>query len=67
VSIVLSDVHRAFGKSQVLRGLDLRVQDGETLGVIGFSGAGKSVILKHIVGLMRSDSSEVVVDGQNLN
>ena len=67
MSIVLSDVHRAFGKNRVLRGLDLEVQDGETLSVIGFSGAGKSVILKHMVGLIRPDSGEVVVDGQNLS
>jgi phospholipid/cholesterol/gamma-HCH transport system ATP-binding protein len=66
VSIVLSDVHRAFGQNQVLRGLDLKVLDGETLSVIGFSGAGKSVVLKHIVGLIRPDSGEVVVDGQNV-
>ena len=67
MSIVLSGVHRAFGKNRVLRGLDLAVQDGETLSVIGFSGAGKSVILKHIVGLMRPESGEVLVDGQNLS
>ena len=64
---MLNDVHRAFGKNRVLRGLDLAVQDGETLSVIGFSGAGKSVILKHIVGLMRPESGEVLVDGQNLS
>jgi phospholipid/cholesterol/gamma-HCH transport system ATP-binding protein len=66
VSIVLRDVHRAFGQNQVLRGVDLKVLDGETLSVIGFSGAGKSVVLKHIVGLLRPDSGEVVVDGQNV-
>ena len=67
MSIVLSDVHRAFGKNRVLRGLDFEVQDGETLSVIGFSGAGKSVILKHMVDLIGPDSGEVVVDGQNLS
>jgi phospholipid/cholesterol/gamma-HCH transport system ATP-binding protein len=46
--------------------LDLEVLDGETTSVIGFSGAGKSVVLKHIVGLIRPDSGEVVVDGQNV-
>ena len=66
MSIELRDVHRAFGRNQVLRGLDLEVLDGETLSVIGFSGAGKSVVLKHIVGLIRPDSGDVVVDGQNL-
>ena len=67
MSIVLRDVHRAFGRNQVLRGLDLEVLDGETLSVIGFSGAGKSVVLKHMVGLIRPDSGDVVVDAQNVN
>ncbi len=67
MSIVLRNVHRAFGQNQVLRGLDLEVLDGETLSIIGFSGAGKSVLLKHMVGLIRPDSGDVVVDGQNVN
>ena len=67
MSIVLRDVHRAFGQNQVLRGLDLEVLDGETTSVIGFSGAGKSVVLKHMVGLIEPDSGDVVVDGQNLS
>ena len=41
--------------------------DGETLSIIGFSGAGKSVVLKHMVGLIRPDSGDVVVDGQNVS
>ena len=67
MSIELRDVRRAFGRNQVLRGLDLEVRDGETLSIIGFSGAGKSVILKHIVGLLWPDSGEVLVDGQNIS
>ena len=67
MSIVLRDVHRAFGRNQVLRGVDLEVLDGETLSVIGFSGAGKSVILKHMVGLIQPDSGDVVVDAQNVS
>ena len=67
MSILLRDVHRAFGRNQVLRGLDLEVLDGETLSIIGFSGAGKSVVLKHMVGLIRPDSGDVVVDGQNVS
>ena len=67
MSIVLRDVHRAFGRNQVLRGLDLEVLDGETLSIIGFSGAGKSVVLKHMVGLLQPDSGDVVVDGQNVS
>jgi len=67
VSIQLNDVHRAFGQNHVLRGLDLEVLDGETLSIIGFSGAGKSVILKHMVGLLRPDSGDVIVDGRNVS
>ena len=67
MSIELRNVHRAFGRNQVLRGLDLEVRDGETLSLIGFSGSGKSVILKHMVGLLRPDSGDVIVDGQNLS
>ena len=67
MSIELRGVRRAFGQHQVLRGLDLEVLDGETLSIIGFSGAGKSVILKHIVGLLRPDEGEVIVDGQDLS
>ena len=67
MSILLRNVHRAFGRNQVLRGLDLEVLDGETLSIIGFSGAGKSVVLKHMVGLIRPDSGDVVVDGQNVS
>ena len=67
MSIELRGVRRAFGQHQVLRGLDLEVLDGETLSIIGFSGAGKSVILKHIVGLLQPDEGEVIVDGQDLS
>ena len=67
MSIELRDVRRTFGQNEVLRGVDLEVLDGETLSIIGFSGSGKSVILKHIVGLIRPDSGEVVVDSQNLS
>jgi phospholipid/cholesterol/gamma-HCH transport system ATP-binding protein len=63
VSIELVDVHKAFGPKQVLRGVTLNVEDGETLAVVGFSGSGKSVMLKHIVGLLVPDSGQVVVDG----
>ena len=67
MSIQLRDVHRSFGSNHVLRGLDLEVRDGETLSLIGFSGAGKSVILKHIVGLLKPDSGTVHVDDKDVN
>jgi phospholipid/cholesterol/gamma-HCH transport system ATP-binding protein len=60
--IRLEDVHKSFGANRVLRGVNLEVKQGETLTIIGGSGTGKSVILKHIVGLMRPDKGRVFVD-----
>lgn len=58
------DVHKSFGPKKVLEGFSLDVPDGETTVVIGYSGTGKSVALKHIVGLMEPDSGVVEVDGK---
>jgi phospholipid/cholesterol/gamma-HCH transport system ATP-binding protein len=62
--IEIRDLHKSFGANAVLRGVDLAVAEGETLCVIGGSGTGKSVLLKHIVGLLRPDRGEVWVDGE---
>jgi len=61
--IVLRDVHKSFGDKQVLRGLSLDIPAGENLVIIGYSGTGKSVLLKCIIGLLRPDRGEVLVDG----
>ncbi|HEX2092087.1 MAG TPA: ABC transporter ATP-binding protein [Longimicrobiaceae bacterium] len=66
MSIELVDVHKSFGAKKVLRGITLEVGRGETLSVIGFSGAGKSTILKHVVGLLRPDRGTVSVDGKEV-
>ena len=63
MSIELIDLYKAFGPKEVLKGFSLDVREGETLSVIGGSGSGKSVALKHIVGLLQPDSGEVLVDG----
>ena len=55
MSIRLEDLHKAFGKNTVLDGFSLEVNEGETLSIIGYSGAGKSVTLKHINGLLKPD------------
>jgi len=66
VSIQLVDVHKAFGSKKILRGLSLEVEDGETVSLVGFSGAGKSVTLKHIAGLLMPDRGTVTVDGNEV-
>jgi phospholipid/cholesterol/gamma-HCH transport system ATP-binding protein len=67
VSIDLVNVHKAFGANQVLRGFTLTIPEGQTTTVIGGSGAGKSVMLKHIIGLLRPDEGDVWVDGENVS
>ena len=61
--IQFQDLYKAFGDKQVLAGLTLEVRDGETMVIIGYSGTGKSVALKHIVGLLQPDAGDVIVDG----
>src|SRR5688500_11840994 len=61
--IQLTDVRKAFGPKRVLDGFTLDVPEGETMVIIGYSGTGKSVAIKHIVGLLEPDSGEVWVDG----
>lgn len=65
--VELTDVHKSFGRQQVLRGVNLRVPKGKITTLIGGSGSGKSVIMKHIIGLMRADAGEVRVFGTPLS
>ncbi len=65
--IELKDVYKSFGPKQVLRGFSLKVNEGETMVIIGYSGSGKSVSIKHIVGLLEPDAGEVWVDGQRVD
>jgi phospholipid/cholesterol/gamma-HCH transport system ATP-binding protein len=64
--IQLVDVHKSFGSKHVLSGFTLEVLEGETMVILGFSGSGKSVAIKHIVGLLRPDKGSVRVDGQEV-
>ncbi len=64
--IQLLDVHKAFGPKVVLDGFTLEVREGETMVIIGYSGTGKSVAIKHIVGLLEPDAGEVWVDGHEV-
>lgn len=61
--IEIIDLKKSLGGKQVLKGVNLRVNKGETVVVIGRSGCGKSVLLKHIIGLMKPDSGRVMIDG----
>lgn len=61
--ITIRDVAKRFGAQVVLDGVDLDVEEGETLALLGPSGTGKSVLLKTIIGLIRSDRGDIVVDG----
>lgn len=65
--IRLAGLHKSFGTKKVLTGLDLEVQKGENRVIIGGSGSGKSVILKHIIGILKPDTGEVIIDGININ
>src|ERR1041384_2299676 len=65
--IELKNIFKRFGRPIVLDHVNLRVEAGESLVIIGASGSGKSVMLKHIVGLMRPDSGEVWFDGRRID
>lgn len=61
------DVNKNFGANAVLRGLNLSIYPGEITAVIGKSGTGKSVLLKHIIGLVHQDSGQILIEGEPLN
>jgi len=65
--IEITNLHKSFGALPVLRGVNLTVEKGESMTVIGGSGSGKSVLIKHIIGLLFPDKGEVKVAGQVLN
>jgi phospholipid/cholesterol/gamma-HCH transport system ATP-binding protein len=64
--IELRNVHKRFGKQVVLDGVDFNVREGETVALLGPSGTGKSVLLKHVIGLIRPDSGTIVVDDREV-
>jgi len=65
-SIEIQGVWKRLGTKQVLRGVDLTVAEGESVVIIGRSGTGKSVLLKHVVGLIDPDRGDVRVDGKEV-
>ncbi len=62
--IEIENLHKSFENTGVLKGIDLKINSGETIVIIGSSGCGKSVLLKHIVGLLTPDEGNVKVEGQ---
>ena len=64
--IEIADLYKSFGGKKVLQGLCLSIRRGETMVVIGQSGSGKSVLIKHMIGLMRPDRGRIVVDGVDI-
>lgn len=62
--IKIVNLYKSFGQKQVLAGIDLTVFEGETLCIIGRSGTGKSVVIKHLLGLLDPDDGEIYVDGE---
>lgn len=65
--IRIIDLHKTFGTNRVLRGVNLDIEHGETMVIIGRSGSGKSVLIKHLIGLLKPDRGEIYVDGVKIS
>ena len=65
--IELRGIEKSFGSNTVLRGVNLTIPVGQTTCIIGRSGSGKSVLLKHIVGLLQADAGTVTIDGSDVS
>lgn len=64
--IKLVGLEKSFGRNHVLRGVDLEIKEGETLTIMGGSGTGKSVLIKHMVGLIKPDKGRIFIDDQDI-
>jgi phospholipid/cholesterol/gamma-HCH transport system ATP-binding protein len=60
-------IHKSFGPKRVLDGVSFDVQDGEVFFIVGASGAGKSVLIKHLIGLLRPDAGEILLDNHDVS
>lgn len=67
IKIKIDNLYKSFGQKEVLKGVNLEVETGEIMVIIGQSGSGKSVLLKHIIGIMKPDAGEIYVDDQQMN
>ena len=66
VVIQTVDLHKSFGDNEVLRGINLEFRAGTTTVILGGSGSGKSVLMKHLIGLIEPDRGKVLVEGQDI-
>jgi phospholipid/cholesterol/gamma-HCH transport system ATP-binding protein len=64
--IEVRELQKSFGAQKVLDGVSFRIENGESVVIIGRSGGGKSVLLKHLIGLIQPDAGEVLIDGENI-
>ena len=64
--ITIENLHKSFGDSKVLRGVNLKIEKGKTFVIIGRSGCGKSVLLKHIIGILKPDKGRILIDGRDI-
>ena len=64
--IEVRDLKKSFGPQPILNGVTFKIEEGESLVIIGRSGGGKSVLLKHIIGLLKPDSGAVLIDGEDI-
>ena len=64
--IKIQNIHKWFGTQHVLQGVDLTIKEGETVVIIGRSGCGKSVLLKHIMAILEPDEGDVLIDGRSM-
>lgn len=64
--IEIKNLHKSFNNKPVLRGVNLNIEKGKTSFIIGSSGCGKSVLLKHIIGLLKPDEGEILIDSEDI-
>jgi phospholipid/cholesterol/gamma-HCH transport system ATP-binding protein len=64
--IQVVDLHKTFGENKVLTGINVSIPEGSTCVILGGSGSGKTVLMKHMIGLLKPDSGQVIVDGEDI-
>lgn len=65
--ITIEQLHKSFGERPVLKGIDLRIPEGQATGIVGPNGSGKTTVIKHMLGLVKADSGTITINGTVLN